>query len=235
MKLNVLRFKKIEYEKGLDIQLRVMDMRKKKLIDDTIILLQHPHVLTMGLDCGEGKESNLLATREYLDEKRVSLVRTNRGGNITYHGPGQIVGYPIIDLNNHDRDIRQYVYNLEEFFIRMLREEYHINAGRDRKHRGVWVENDKITALGCSVKKWVTMHGFAFNVNTDMEYFKLINPCGITDKGVVSLEELTGSRQDEEVAESLVLEYFADMFGYDELVCFGEGIENMLEVSRSGY
>ena len=233
MKLNIIKLGKIEYAEGMGLQMKLMKLRQNKLIEDTIILLQHPHVLTMGISGSKERDENLLVSETILEKMGVGLYRSSRGGQITYHGPGQIVGYPIIDLNNHGRDIRKYVYCLEEFFIRMLDEEYNINAGRDEKHRGVWVENDKIMAVGCSVKKWVTMHGFAFNVNTEMDYFNCINPCGIVDKGVVSLEELKGSAQDEEVAESLILEYFADIFGYDEIIEYGENYEGLLEVSES--
>jgi lipoyl(octanoyl) transferase len=233
MKLNIIRLGKIEYGQGMDLQLRLMKMRQNNLIEDTIILLQHPHVLTMGVSGSKETEENLLVSEAVLEKKGVSLYKSTRGGKITYHGPGQIVGYPIIDLNNHGKDIRQYVNNLEEFFIRMMEEEFGIDAGRDEEHRGVWVENDKITAIGCSVKKWVTMHGFAFNVNTDMNYFKLINPCGILGKGVVSLRELTGTLQDEKLVESLIVEYFADLFGYDEIVEYGDNYKILLEVAES--
>lgn len=203
-------------------------MRQENIIGDTIVFLQHPHVMTMGTSCEEEGASNLLVSEEILKEKGVQLYKTNRGGDVTYHGPGQIVGYPIISLCNHNKDIRKYVFNLEEFFINLLKEEFDIDSVRDKVHRGVWIGNDKITAIGCSIKKWVTMHGFAFNVNTDMDYFKLINPCGILDKGVTSLEGLTGHKHDENIMVGLVLEYFAEMFGYDQIVDYGDNIEKLI-------
>ena len=132
---------------------------------------------------------------------------------MTYHGPGQIVGYPIFDLKKHGRDIKQFVWNIEEVFIRMLKEQFNIEAHREGKeYTGVWVGKDKITAIGISVKKWVTMHGFAFNVNTNLDHFDWIVPCGLNDRGVTSLQKLVGKHMDFDEIMELTADYFCKIF-----------------------
>lgn len=183
-------------------------------IPGTLILVEHPHVYTLGKS---GRESNLLLDYIQLKAKDASFYRTDRGGDITYHGPGQIVGYPIFDLEKLGKGIRDYVSILEESVIRTL-EEYGLNGERLEGGTGVWLDTGvpgrarKICAIGVRASRFITMHGFAFNVNTDLSYFGYINPCGFTDKGVTSLEKELGSRQDYEKAKVIVKGYLQELF-----------------------
>ncbi|WP_031513812.1 lipoyl(octanoyl) transferase LipB [Desulfofalx alkaliphila] len=207
MKLLVSVLGETDYLKVLSIQESLLRLRQDNKVPDTMLLLQHPPTITLGKR--ENRE-NILLTEEQLQEKGCVVVKTNRGGDVTYHGPGQIVGYPILNLKNHGSSIKGYVNKIEELFINLLKEEYKLTAQRDALHHGVWIGDKKITAIGCAVKKWVTMHGFAFNVNTNLEHFKWINPCGITDKGVTSLKEIFGQAQDLDRAHQLVVDYFCE-------------------------
>lgn len=210
MKLQIVNLGKIDYAEALAIQEKQLFLRQQGRVQDTLILLEHPPVLTIGR---RGSSSNILFPKQALESKGVSIYEVSRGGDVTYHGPGQIVGYPIMDLNNFGKDIKNFVYKIEEVFIRLLKNEYSIEANRDEnKYTGVWVGNEKITAIGIAVKHWVTMHGFAFNVSTDLEHFKWINPCGITDKGVTSLQKLLGCQLDFEELNKQVFHYFCDVF-----------------------
>ena len=178
--------------------------------------VEHPHVYTLGKS---GDEANMLANQEFLDKIEATFVKTNRGGDITYHGFGQIVGYPIIDLDNFKSDIHLYMRNLEEVMIRVLAE-YNLVGERSEGETGVWLDVGKpyarkICAMGVKTSKWVTMHGFALNVNTDLKYFEYIIPCGIKDKTVTSLaRELERKFSDDEVAEvkSKIKKHFEDVF-----------------------
>jgi len=200
----------MDYKESLAIQEKLLEMRQLGDVEDVLLMVEHPPVLTLGRN---GNPSNILLTRKELIENGVNIYEVGRGGDVTYHGPGQIVGYPIIDLSNHGKDIKDFVWKIEEVFIRLLKEEFNINAHReDEKNRGVWVEDKKITAIGIAVKRWVTMHGFAFNVNTQLEHFRWINPCGITDKGVTSLQKILGHPKDFEQINQLVLKYFCEVF-----------------------
>lgn len=212
MKLNVLFLGTCDYNSALDIQYNILEKRQKDEIGDTLILVEHPPVITIGRN---GKETNVVASDEYLKSQGVAVFDTNRGGDVTYHGPGQIVGYPIIKLKEQGIGVRNFVKGLEEIFIKLLRETCNIEAGRDTENTGVWVGNDKITAIGLAVKRGVTMHGFAFNVNTILEHFLLIVPCGIVGKGVTSIEKLSGKKADFEEMNKMVIEYFCSEFGYD--------------------
>jgi len=213
MQINIIDLKKIKYGDALEIQEKLVSARQKGLIEDTLLLLEHPPTLTLGV---RGQYSNILVPEEYLKKNNIDVYEISRGGDVTYHGDGQIVGYPIFDLTNYERDIKQFIWNIEETFIRLLKNEYQIDAHReDKKYTGVWVLDNKITAIGIAVKHWVTMHGFAFNVNTNLEHFNLINPCGLTDKGVTSLERLTGEKQDFEKLKQMVLKYFCEVFEFE--------------------
>ena len=179
-----------------------------------LIFVEHPHVYTLGKS---GDEHNLLLNYIQLQAKDAVFFKTDRGGDITYHGPGQIVGYPILDLENFGMGLRQYIYSIEEAIIRAVAL-YGLFATRDPHATGVWLDAGKpsarkICAIGVKSSRFVTMHGFALNINTDLEYFKHINPCGFSDKGVTSLEKELGSRQDFERVKVLVLEKFAEVFG----------------------
>ncbi|MGI6551720.1 MAG: lipoyl(octanoyl) transferase LipB [Bacillota bacterium] len=177
------------YPEGLQLQRQLLSLRQQKKIQDILLLLEHPPVLTLGKNADE---THILFSPAALEDQGIKVYGTDRGGNVTYHGPGQIVGYPIIHLKENGINVRKYIWLLEQVFIDLLEKEYALEACRDPDYRGVWLQNQKITAIGCAVKHWVTIHGFAFNVNTNLEHFKLINPCGITDKGMTSLQAIFG-------------------------------------------
>jgi lipoyl(octanoyl) transferase len=176
--------------------------------NDILLFVEHPHVYTLGKS---GNSAHLLKGLTELNDIDAEYVEIDRGGDITYHGPGQIVGYPILDLDRHITDIHKYLRRLEEVIIRTCAD-YGIEAGRIDGLTGVWVENKKICAMGIRCSRWVTMHGFALNVNTDLSYFNHIVPCGIQDKEVTSLSQLTNKEIDmNEVKKSIVL-HFSDVF-----------------------
>ncbi len=210
MKLDVRRLGPMDYGKALLIQEDMLKKRQQGIVCDTLLLVEHPPVLTLGR---RGREENILLPRDVLTQKGISVYEVGRGGDITYHGPGQVVGYPIMDLKDRGRDIKKFVWDIEKVFIRLLKEEYKIDAHREEKtYTGVWVGKEKITAIGIAVKKWVTMHGFAFNVSTNLDHFKWITPCGLTDRNVTSLEKLTGREMDFDLLNRQVRDYFVEVF-----------------------
>nr|WP_262914514.1 lipoyl(octanoyl) transferase LipB [Pontibacter vulgaris] len=180
-----------------------------------LLLCSHPHVYTLGKS---GHESNLLINEEGLKAKGATFYKINRGGDITYHGPGQIVGYPILDLDNFFTDIHKYLRLLEEAIILTL-QDYGIKAGRIAGLTGVWLDHEeqrnprKICAMGVKCSRWVTMHGFAFNINTDLDYFNNIVPCGITDKQVTSLAKELGREVPLAEVEEILINHLAQLFG----------------------
>jgi lipoyl(octanoyl) transferase len=199
----------VDYASALELQRQRVAQRKAKEIPDTLLLLEHPHIYTLGRNASE---ENVLVSPEFLASRGAQLVHTDRGGDVTYHGPGQLVGYPILDLTQHRRDISWYMRSLEEVLIRTARD-FGIEAGRSPGAAGVWVGNDKLVAMGVHLSRWVTSHGFAFNVNTDLRYFEWIVPCGLHGKGVTSLEKLLGKAADMEQVERHVIEHFGTVFG----------------------
>ncbi|MEZ5013827.1 MAG: lipoyl(octanoyl) transferase LipB [Chitinophagales bacterium] len=177
------------------------------------LLVEHPPVITLGRNA---EEKNMLFSEAFLQEKGVEVFHINRGGDITFHGPGQLVGYPILDLDQFGTDIGKYLRNVEEVIIRVCAD-YGIVAGRIAGVTGVWLDGGtaqarKICAIGIRASRWITMHGFAFNVNTDLNYFNYIVPCGITDKGVTSLQKELGREVDMEKVKEKVLLYFREVF-----------------------
>jgi len=199
----------VEYAEGLRLQREKVAARKAGAIPDTLLLLEHPHVFTLGRN---GKREHLLISNERVAALGAQVFETDRGGDITYHGPGQLVGYPIFDLTQHRRDIAWYMRTLEEVFIRVAAD-FGVAAGRLAGAPGVWVGNEKLVAMGVHVSRWVTSHGFAFNVNTDLRYFECIVPCGLRDKGVTSLAELLGRRIEMEEVIERVVDHFGRAFG----------------------
>lgn len=202
--LHVHRLGRIAYGEALALQERLVALRKEGAIADTLLLLEHdPPVVTLGR---AAKEQNLLLSRELLNARGFDVFETGRGGDVTYHGPGQLVGYPIVDLKPDRQDVRRYVSSLEETMIRIARD-YGVQAERLEGFNGTWIDAHgprprKIGAVGVRISQWVTMHGFAINVTTDLSHFGLIVPCGITDKGVTSLSLEVGGgprRLDDEV------------------------------------
>jgi lipoyl(octanoyl) transferase len=199
----------VHYQDALRLQAEKVAQRKAGTIPDTLLLLEHPHVYTLGRNA---KREHLLASRGWLETHRIEVFETDRGGDITYHGPGQLVGYPILDLTAHRRDLTWYMRSLEEVLIGVAAD-LGVRAGRLAGAPGVWVENEKLAAMGVHVSRWVTSHGFALNVNTDLGHFDWIVPCGLRGKGVTSLAKLLGKTVRMETVRGLVVEHFARVFG----------------------
>jgi lipoyl(octanoyl) transferase len=198
------------YAEALALQRALVDDRRANRIPDTLLLVEHPHVLTLGVR-GDGGRTHILATAEALASRSVEVHETGRGGDITYHGPGQLVGYPIIDLKPDRCDVHRYVRDLEDVLIRAA-SDYGVAAQRVDGLTGVWVGREKLAAIGVRIARWITSHGFALNVTTNLDYFALIVPCGITDRGVTSLAQLTGRRPDPVEVAGRVAEHFANVF-----------------------
>ena len=202
---------------SVKLQNRELPEYEQKETDNYLIFCQHPHVYTLGKS---GDEKNLLLNEEGLRQKEATYYKINRGGDITYHGPGQLVGYPIIDLDNFTSDIHKYLRLLEEAIIDTL-QDYDIEAGRIEGLTGVWIDHiekqnpRKICAIGVKTSRWVTMHGFAFNINAHLDYFDNIVPCGITDKAVTSLDNELGKEMDFLEVSTKVKEHLADTFGFE--------------------
>ena len=211
LELDVRDVGRMEYDVALALQLELVAERQAERIGDTLVLVEHPPVITMGRSAGDG---DILLPREELERLGVQIHRITRGGEATYHGPGQLVGYPIVNLYNHQRKLRLFVDRLEEVFIRVLADHYSIEASRDDAHRGVWVGREKIAAVGISISRAVTMHGFAFNVAPDLSHFDWIVPCGIRDRGVTSLERILGRAPDMELVKEQVVRSFCSVYGY---------------------
>jgi lipoate-protein ligase B len=219
----------VDYPKALLIQERLLDLRKCGAISDVLLLLQHPSVLTIGRS---GVDKNIIIPTETLIEEGIPVFYTNRGGDVTYHGPGQVVGYPILHLIENDLTVHQYVWNLEEIVIRTL-VDFGIGGQRVSGFRGVWIGGEKICALGVRVSSRVTMHGFALNVNTNLKYFTYIVPCGILGSSVTSVSKLLGHEVEiEEIQESL-LRHFSQIFRFT--LEYGENFDRWLaSLSPSG-
>ena len=187
--LEVRRLGLVPYADALELQRQLVEARKADRIPDTLLLLQHPPVITLGVK-GDGGRSHIVASSERLQASGVDVFEAGRGGDVTYHGPGQIVGYPVLDLKPDRCDVHRYVRDIEEVMIRVCAD-YGITAGRVGGLTGVWVDTEKIGAIGVKISRWVTSHGFAFNVSTRLDHFQMIVPCGIADRGVTSLVRLT--------------------------------------------
>jgi len=222
--LNLIDYKEAwEYQESLfnEILATKEENRRGHSSDETsnyLIFCEHPHVYTLGKS---GQQNNLLITDEFLKKINATYYKINRGGDITYHGPGQIVGYPVIDLENFNLQLKEYVHLLEESIIQTLKE-FDLNASRLDGATGVWLDLNsvkarKICAIGVRASRHVTMHGFAFNVNTDLNYFSYINPCGFVDKGVTSLEKELGKKQDFEKVKLLLKKKLELTFGFELL------------------
>jgi lipoyl(octanoyl) transferase len=202
----------LSYADALAIQKDLVERRKQNLIPDQLLIVEHPHVITLGRN---GHAENLLASEEVLRRAGITFHPTDRGGDITYHGPGQIVGYPIFDLREWKRDVIAYVRAIEQVIMDALAE-FGIGAGRLEGCTGVWVNGKKVAAIGIHISRWVTSHGFALNHTTDLTYFQYIVPCGIT-KPVTSMRELGSMAGREEVTAALARN-FAKKFQFEMLV-----------------
>lgn len=202
-----------DYKDAWDLQKSIHQQRVENKIDDVLFLLEHPHTYTLGK---VADKKNLVGDEKFLSDNKISVYDIDRGGDITYHGPGQIVGYPIISLTNWKMDTHKYLRAIEEVIIKVC-SEYGLNGRRVDKYTGVWIEDRKICAIGIKVSRWVTMHGFAFNVNTDLNLFNGIIPCGISDKDVTSLsKELNKEISLKEVKEQII-HHFMNEFQYQQI------------------
>jgi lipoyl(octanoyl) transferase len=189
---------RISYEEALSLQMQICDLKKQGFDKDVLLLLEHPPTITLGRS---GKRDHLLVTEEYLKLRGIDLWNVDRGGDITFHGPGQLVGYPILTLQTQERDVHRYMHNLEESLIQLL-ETYGINGSREHGLTGVWTQAGKIAAMGVHISRWITRHGFALNINTDLSYYDFIVPCGISGRKITSLQYiLSHSVNMEEVVE----------------------------------
>jgi lipoate-protein ligase B len=197
---------RVPYAHALDLQMRICESKKRGFDKDVLLLLEHPPTITLGRS---GKMTNLLVNEKDLKLRGIDFRQVDRGGDITFHGPGQLVGYPILALRSHERDVRAYMHNLEESLI-CLMDRFGIEAMRDSRFTGVWTSLGKIAAMGVHISRWITRHGFALNVNTDLSFFDLIVPCGITGKNVTSMEKHFSRKIDlEEVTDRYVREFSA--------------------------
>jgi len=203
------------FDEILSIKLLNKKLKENQPTHNHLLFCEHPHVYTLGKS---GKAAHLLVNEEQLKAKGAEFYHINRGGDITYHGPGQITGYPILDLDNFGLSIKNYIFGLEEVLIRVLKH-YDIVTGRSEGETGVWLEKDKpqkarkIGAIGARISSLVTMHGFALNVNTNLDYYNYIVPCGIQDKGVTSLQKELGKEIEMEEVKELLLQEFVSVFG----------------------
>ncbi|MGH9733429.1 MAG: lipoyl(octanoyl) transferase LipB [Candidatus Acidiferrales bacterium] len=205
----------IRYEVACELQRRLVEARKARAVPDLLLFCEHPHVITLGRN---GKRENLLAGNRLLAQMNVEFHPTDRGGDITYHGPGQVVGYPILDLAEHRRDVRWYVEQLEETMIRASAD-YGVRAKRIDGRHGIWVDTpageEKLGAIGVHLSRWVTSHGFAYNISTDLRFFDLIVPCGISGRRATSLERVLARAIDKAEARAGLESHFGNVFQRD--------------------
>jgi lipoyl(octanoyl) transferase len=225
----------IAYDEALALQRRLVAARKAAAVPDILLLCQHPHVITLGRS---GRREHLLGSQRLLEQLGVRFCESDRGGDITYHGPGQLVGYPILDLSRIRKDVVWYVRGLEEAMIRATAD-FGIAARRVKGKTGVWVDTaeggtEKLAAIGVHLSRWVTSHGFAYNVSTDLRYFDLIVPCGIRDSHAVSLEKLQGRAADFEAAAQSIVARCGEVFGLATRRVSREELEATLAPGQQG-
>ncbi len=201
----------LDYERALDLQHRLWSERVKEHLPDLLLLLEHPHVVTLGR---RGDLSHLLVTPEILEAMRIPIFHTERGGEVTYHGPGQLVVYPILHLRDYGYRLIQYVSQLEEVILSVLRD-FGIEGRREGSNRGIWVGDEKIASIGLAIKRWVSFHGFALNYRTDLKYFGLINPCGLQGMRMTSMTKILGEEIRREELVERVSVRLREMFDRD--------------------
>jgi len=204
----------IDYKKAWDFQKELFQKRLDGEIPDTLLLLEHPHTYTFGKTADR---KNLISSESYLQKNNISVYDIDRGGDVTYHGPGQIVGYAILNLSEWKEDTDKYLRALEDVIIQTC-SDYGISCRRKPKYTGVWIEDRKICAIGVKVSRWITMHGFALNVNTDLSLFNGIIPCGINGKEVTSLKKEIGKEISINDVKKTIIKRFKKVFGYDKII-----------------
>ena len=206
----VVRLGRMSYEECLELQREVARQRITGAIpEDVLLLVEHPPVVTLGRS---SKQKNLISSPDFLRSRGVELFEVERGGDVTFHGPGQLVGYPVFDLKRHKQDLHWYLRSVEEAIIRVIGE-YGIPGERSTGYTGVWTRGRKIASIGVHARDWVTWHGFALNVSTDLSYFDLIVPCGIVGVEMTSIAKETGSAVDFDSVASMAAQHFGAVFG----------------------
>jgi len=228
--LKVYKIGLVPYRKALELQMILLEKRKNGEIGDTLLLLEHPPTFTIGR---KGDKEHLLINERYLSERGIHFEEISRGGDITFHGPGQLVGYPIMDLSEKGRDVHKYLRGLEEAIILVL-EDFGIRANRIEGLTGVWVEGHKIASIGVGVKRWITYHGFALNVNTELSYFDMIVPCGLPDVKMTSIAGCIKKKEGIQVedVEEVAVKSFIKTFGFKNakvITAFDNDPQNLLE------
>jgi len=222
----------VPYADALALQHRVVEARKRGALNDTLLLLEHPPVFTLGRNA---KDSNVIASQEFLKQVGIDVFRVERGGDVTYHGPGQLVGYPILDLHNFRLDVGWFVRSMEEMLIRTLGD-FGIHGKRIEKLVGVWLDTPtgeaKLVQIGARIEQWITYHGFALNVDPNMAHFDLIVPCGISDKAVTSMARVLNRPIDMQAVRQCVAEKFGEVFGAEIVEISSEEFHARLENSR---
>ncbi|MEQ1574416.1 MAG: lipoyl(octanoyl) transferase LipB [Vicinamibacterales bacterium] len=208
--LEVRRLGVVPYDEALALQRSLVEERRAGRVPDVLLLLQHPAVITVGVK-GDGGRSNILAGGERLAGLGVEIRETGRGGDVTYHGPGQVVGYPIVDLQPDRCDVHRYVRDLEDVMIRACAD-FGLAAARRPGLSGTWIGTEKIGAIGVRISRWITSHGFAFNVSTNLDHFTLIVPCGISEGGVTSIERASGRVVQIDEVEDVLVRHFTSVF-----------------------
>lgn len=198
----------IDYKKAWDLQHQLWLKRVEERLPDLLLILEHPHVITLGR---RGNRSSLLVSPEVLKEMGIALFQVERGGEVTYHGPGQLVGYPILNLKDYGYRVTQYIYEIEEVLIRALRD-FGIEGNRDFRNRGVWVRDKKIASIGIAIQRWVSFHGFALNYRTELKYFEWIYPCGLQGVKMTSMKEMLGKEISRDRLVERVSFHFKEIF-----------------------
>jgi lipoyl(octanoyl) transferase len=209
-RLEVRRLGLVPYADALALQKSLVEERRAERIDDCLLLVEHPQVLTLGVR-GDGGRSHILASPAELARRGIEVFEAGRGGDVTFHGAGQIVGYPILDLSPDRLDVHRYVRDLEEVLIRVAAD-CGVEATRIKGLTGVWVGEEKLAAIGVRIARWITSHGFALNVSTDLSFFDLIVPCGIAGRGVTSLAQLCRRAPARDLVEARLVEHFSAVF-----------------------
>ncbi len=225
MKAYHLILGKADYKEVWDFQKKIHLFKQKKQLPDVIISVEHNHVYTLGK---AGDRNHILISDDEMKSRGISYYEIDRGGDITYHGPGQLVVYPIFDLNDHYKDTHRFLRDLEEAVVKTL-SEFDIKAHREEEYTGVWVGGEKICAIGIKVSKWITMHGLALNVNNELSYFSNIIPCGIFHKGVTSMKVLTGKELSLSIVNTHIINNIKKVFDYESLTEISkQELENLL-------